>query len=198
VSVQRSRRKAVKAKRSAHRWPEDSAEWRAWQKVRRLWQRGDLFHVTNRFPRKLQAPRIDRLAGILKSGLVAPGCCQDGSVRSDLHILMEGGPVPYDRLVFLHRFGNRSWLYTICEPGRFAVFVDRKIPVLRPKDMGSNWPELCQDEVYVRDGIALEKLIAIAIHPEDADSIMSELLDDFRRAAIPLYDYEGKVLWPAG
>ncbi len=166
------------------------------QKLRRLWQRGDLFHVATRYPRKPQAPRIDRLAGILRKGLVAPGCCQDGSVRSDLHVLVTGASVPYDSLVFLHRFGSRSYLYTICEPGRFAVFVDRSIPVLTPEDMGSNWVELCQDEVYVPDGIALEKLLGIAIHPADADSVLNELKAEFRRAEIPLYDYDGKVLWP--
>jgi hypothetical protein len=166
------------------------------RKLSRLWQAGALFHVTNRYPRNPQAPKIDRLAGILKSGLVAPGCCQDGSVRSDLHVLVTGACVPYDSLVFLHRFGSRSHLYTICDPGRFAVFVDPTISVLTPEDMGSNWVELCQDEVYVPTGVALEKLLGIAIHPADADPVMNELLAEFRRAEIPLYDYDGTVLWP--
>ena len=62
--------------------------------------------------------------------------------------------------------------------------------------MGSNWVVLCQDEVYVPEGIALEKLLGIAIHPADADSVLSELIAEFRRSEIPLYDYDGNVLWP--
>jgi len=68
-----------------------------------------------------EQPKIDRLAGILRNGLVAPGNCQDGTVCSDLHLLVTGASVPYDSLVFLHRMGSRSSIYTICEPGRFAA-----------------------------------------------------------------------------
>ena len=142
------------------------------------------------------APRIDRLAGILRRGLVVPAQCSDGSVFSDLNILVTGTAVPYDRLIFLHRFGRRSYLYTICEPGRFAVFVDPTIPVLTPGAMGANWVVLCQDEVYVRDSIPLEWLLAVAVHPADADSVREELIADFQHAAVPLYDYDGNVLWP--
>jgi hypothetical protein len=113
-----------------------------------------------------------------------------------LHIVVTGCSVPYDGLVFLHHFGRQSYLYTICDPGRFAVFVDPAIPVLRQEEMGRHWVVLCQDEVYVRDGIPLEKLQGIAIHPADAESILRELITDFRRAEIPLYDYDGNVLWP--
>jgi hypothetical protein len=176
--------------------PESTPEARARKKLRTLWQSGDLFHVCARYPRKRGAPRIDRLAGILKRGLVAPAQCSEGSVFSDLTILVTGTAVPYDSLIFLHRFGRNSYLYTICEPGRFAVFVNPKIPVLTQKGMGSNWVILCQDEVYVRDSILLEELLAVAVHPADADSIRNELIADFRNAAIPLYDYDGNVLWP--
>jgi hypothetical protein len=41
----------------------------------------------------------------------------------------------------------------------------------------------------------LEKLIAIAVHPDDADSVLSELKAEFQQAQIPLYDYDGKILW---
>jgi hypothetical protein len=198
VSDQRSGRKAKTRRPSADSLPNGSAELRARKKLRTLWQSGDLFHVSTRYPRRPDVPRVDRLAGILRSGLVAPARCQDGSVRSDLHVLVTGSSVPYDALVFLHRFGRRSHLYTICEPGRFAVFVDPEIPVLRPERMGSNWVVLCQDEVYVRDRIPLEKLLGIAVHPADADTVMSELTTEFRRAEIPLYDYDGNVLWPPG
>jgi hypothetical protein len=104
--------------------------------------------------------------------------------------------VPYDSLVFLHRFGPLSYLYTICEPGRFAVFIKPDIPVRTPGEMGPHWVELCQDEVYVPDGIGVDKLIGVAIHPADADSVLTELIDEFRRLELPLYDYDGSVLWP--
>jgi hypothetical protein len=61
---------------------------------------------------------------------------------------------------------------------------------------GPHWVELCMDEVYVRDGVGLEKVIGMAVHPADADSIIREFHADFRRLEIPLYDYGGKVLWP--
>jgi len=166
------------------------------KKVKSLWQFGDLFHATSRYPRKPNVPRHDRLAGILKSGLVAPARCQDGSVRSDLNIVLNGYGVPYDSLVFLHRFGPKSYIYTFCEPDRFAVFVDPTKPVLTPEDMGPEWPELCQDEVYVRDHVPLSRLIGIAVHPADADSVTGQFLAEFRRLQIPLYDYDGSVLWP--
>ncbi len=178
--------------------PDRGPEAQARKKVRKLWQRGDLFHMCTRYPRKQNAPQVDRLAGILKSGLVAPAACQDGSVRSDLNIVVTGCSVPYDSLVFLHRFGSQSWLYTICDPGRFAVFIDPAHPVMTPDAMGPHWVELCMDEVYVQDRIALEKLTGIAVHPADADAVLSELIADFRRAEIPLYAYDGEVLWPPG
>jgi hypothetical protein len=173
-----------------------STESRARQKSKSLWQTGALFHVTSRYPRKPTGPRIDRLAGILKNGLVAPAKCRDGSVRSDLNVLVTGASVPYDSLVFLHRYGPKSFIYTICDPGRFAVFVDASHPVLTPEDMGPHWVELCMDEVYVRDGVGLEKVIGIAIHPADADSIIGEFHAEFGCLEIPLYDYAGNVLWP--
>ncbi len=191
-------RQADSPKDSADPPPQGTAESRAKKKLRALWKSGDLFHVSTRYPRRGDTPRVDRLAGILTRGLVAPAQCRDGSVRSDLHIVMTGSRVPYDSLVFLHRFGSRSHIYTICEPGRFAVFVDPAIPVLTPKAMGSNWALLCQDEVYVPDRVALENLIGIAVHPSDADSVMSELLAELRCGEVPLYDYDGNVLWPPG
>ena len=189
-------RAAESPRQSADPSPNWHVESRASERIRRLWQPGDLIHMTTRYPRKDKKRRLDRLAGILKQGLVAPARCRDGSVRSDLSLTVTGCSVPYDSLVFLHRFGDLSYIYTICDPGRFAVFVDPAVPVLNPKDMGPNWVLLCMDEVYVRDGVAPEQLTGIAVHPADADPVLSELLADFRRLAIPLYDYDGNVLWP--
>jgi hypothetical protein len=131
----------------------------------------------------------------MRKGLLAPASCRDGSVCSDLNLMVTGTAVPYDSLVFLHRFGPRSSIYTIGDPGRFCVFVDPAFPVLTPEDMGTHWVVLCQDEVYVRDGIATEHLTGIAVHPADAGSVLRELIDDVRRLGIPLYDYDGQVLW---
>jgi hypothetical protein len=86
----------------------------------------------------------------------------------------------------------------MCARGRFAVFLDPESPVLTPEEMGSGWIVLCQDEVYVLDRLPLEKLIGVAIHPADAEQVMSEFLADFQRLQIPLYDYAGTVLWPPG
>jgi hypothetical protein len=179
--------------------PEDveRAEEAARKKLRkRLWRRGALFHVTSRYPWKRGARKVDRLASILRNGLVAPAQCRDGSVRSDLNLVMSGCSVPYDSLVFLHRFGKMSYLYTFCEPGRFAVFVDPSHPVITQEEMAEPWVILCLDEVYVPGGIALEHLTGIAICPADADSVLNELHAELRQAAIPLYTYDGQVLWP--
>lgn len=165
-------------------------------KCKKLWQMGDLFHNSSRYPRKRGAPQIDRLAGILKNGIVAPAACDDGSVHSDLTILYEGAPIPYDRLVFLHRYDERSWLYTTSDPGRFTFFVDPDLPVITQDDMGKNWCILCQDEVYVRDKVAVEKLIGLAVHEEDVDSVVDEFKSDLKRLGIPVYLYDGTVIWP--
>ncbi len=162
--------------------------------IRPLWQRGDLFHNFQRYPRRLGAPKIDRLAGILANGLIAPGLCSDGSVCSDLHISVKSQP--YDRMVFLHRFGDESSLYTISDPGRVTVFVDPEIEVLTQQELGRNWPVLCADEVYVRDQIPVEKLIAVVAHRADADSILDEFRPDFQRLGIPLFRDDGSIAWP--
>jgi hypothetical protein len=139
--------------------------------------------------------KVDRLAGILRHGLVAPACCEDASVCSDLNLEVTGVDVPYDSLVFLHRFGEQSFLYVPYDPGRFAVFVDPAVPVLTPADMGQYWAVLCRDEVYVRDRIPAEKLTGVAVHRSVADSVLADLTEDFRRLGIPLYEYDGTVLW---
>ena len=160
-----------------------------------LWHCGALFHASYRYPRKRKAARIDRLAGILRNGLLAPAFNRDSSVCSDLNIVMTGSAVAYDSLVFLHRFGPRSAIYTMCDPGRFMVFIDPAFPVLTPESMGENWIVLCQDEVYVRDRVPVESLIGVIVHPADAGPVMTDCLADLRRLCIPLYDSDGNVLW---
>lgn len=159
------------------------------------WHPGALFHVSTRYPRKPRAARVDRLAGILRNGLLAPASCPHGSVCSDLNLVVTGTAVPYDSLVFLHRFGPESFLYTPDGRGRFSVFVDPAIPVLTPEAMGATWVVLCQDEVYVRGRVAPEDLTGVAVHHADADAVVRDFMADFRRLGIPLYDYQGNVLW---
>ncbi len=67
--------------------------------------------------------------------------------------------------------------------------------MLTPEAMGASWVMLCQDEVYVRGRVAPEDLTAVAVHHEDADSVVGDLIADFRRLGIPLYDYDENVLW---
>ncbi len=160
-----------------------------------LWQTGALFHACHRFPRKPKTKRVDRLAGILRHGLVAPGCCQDGSVFSDLNIVVTGADMAYDRLVFLHRYGPQSFIYTYGEPDKFFVFVDPAHPVLTPDDMGDNWVILSQDEVYVRERVALENFTGIVVHPADAERVVSEFAEEFARLRIPVRDFDNNDLW---
>src|SRR5947209_3665872 len=82
VNKQHSRRKRVAPKHAVESISNQAVEAQARQKVRKLWQHGDLFHMCTRYPRKAKAPRVDRLAGILRGGLIAPACCRDGSVFS--------------------------------------------------------------------------------------------------------------------
>ncbi len=180
---------------SADPLPDKKPERQARKNRSALWHSGALFHASTRYPRNPRVARVDRLAGILRNGLLAPAACQDGSVASDLHLVVTGTAVPYDRLVFLHRFGPESYIYTIEEPGRFVVFVDPAVLVLTPEAMGANWIVLCQDEVYVQDRIAPEHLTHVAVHSADAESVRRDLMGDFRRLGISLYDYDGNVLW---
>jgi hypothetical protein len=177
---------------------EMSGELRARSRIGKLWQLGALFHNFSRYPRKRHVSKTDRLAGILQHGLLAPASRDDGSVCSDLNIVFEGAAVPYDSLVFLHRYGERSWLYTISEPGRMTVFVDPSIPVITPEELEPNWAILCQDEVYVRDGIAAEQLMAVVVHPADAETVLAEFQPELERLGLPLYLYDGTVVWPSG
>ncbi len=184
------------ARDSADAMREWENESRAREKLKRIWQPGDLFHIFSRYPRRPRALKVDRLAGVLKKGIVPPASCNDGSVCSDLNLVVIGPSVPYDSIVFLHQFGPQSALYTIAEPGRLAVFIDPATSVLTPEDMGPDWVVLCQDEVYVRGRVAREHFIGVAVHPVDADTVMEELLLDFKRLGIPLYLYDGTAVWP--
>jgi hypothetical protein len=159
-----------------------------------LWHNGALFHATSRYPRKPRGRKVDRLANILRNGLLAPACGREHSVCSDLNLIVTSLSAPYDSLVFLHRYGPQSAIYTFMEPARFMVFVDPAFSVLTAESMGTKWIILCQDEFYVRDCVPVEKLIGVVIHPADADSVMAACSEDLRRLGIPLYDCDGEVV----
>jgi hypothetical protein len=195
VSDQPSARKDDTSDPGAEPLPGGGSVFRAQEQRPSPWHSGALFHTSARYPRKPHSVRVDRLAGILRNGLQAPASCPDGSVCSDLQLVVTGTSVPYDSLVFLHRFGPKSSVYTLGGPDRFSVFVDPATPVLTPEAMGAGWVVLCQDEVYVRGRIAPEDLTGVAVHHADADSVVSAFIADFRRLGIPLFDYDGNVLW---
>ena len=105
--------------------------------------------------------------------------------------------MPYDSLVFLHRFGPQSFLYTFSEPGQFTVFVDPATPVLTPAELGPHWGLLCRDEVYVRERVPVEQLIGIVVHLAGAEAVLAKFLPEFERLALlPLYLHNGTVVWP--
>ncbi len=174
-----------------------AAESLARSRVKKLWQLGDLFHNFSRFPRRGDRPKVDRLARILTNGLVAPASCDDGSVRSDLNIVVIGAPVPYDSLVFLHRFGQKSGIYLSSRPGHFTVLVEPSVPVLTPQDMGTNWMIACMDEVYVRDRIAPEYLSGLVVDPTDVDGVLKDFLPKLGALGVPVYLMDSTVIWPS-
>jgi len=130
---------------------------------------------------------VDRLARILDKGLLAPASCPEGLVRPTVQIQVIGGRYVYDSLVFLHRFGPMSHRYTVYERGRFSILLDPSLPVLTREDMGQHWMLLCPDEVYVHGSIPPENFRGIAVHPDDAESALSELGGELQRLGIPLY-----------
>ena len=166
-------------------------------RVKKLWQTGELFHNFARSSHRPELKKVDRLARILANGLVAPASCEDGSVRSDLNITVIGAPVPYDSLVFLHRFGPRSGLYLWSRPEHFTVLVEPSVPFLTPQDMGKSWAVMSGDEVYVRDRIAPERLSGLVVDHADVEEVMKNFLPMLRALGMPVYLMQGTVLWPS-
>jgi hypothetical protein len=165
-------------------------------KVMELWRPGNLFHNFSRYPRDPRAKPIDRLAAVLHKGLVPPALDPTGEVVSDLSLTVEGTARPYDSVVFLHQYGENSWLYRPQDPNTFCCFVDRTIPLLTQKDMEPDWPVLAQDEVYVAGIIPPERLTGIAVAPFVVRDVYGEFQREFTKLALPLYDFSGKVYWP--
>ena len=165
-------------------------------KIKALWQSGDIFHNFSRYPERSDHPKVDRLALILQRGLVPPGSVKDGTIFSDLNIVVTGTETSYNDVVFLHRFGPSSGLYVSSRPGFVTVLVDSSVKVLTRDQMGEHWPCLCLDEVYAKDPIAPEKMIGIVIHESDAPDVLRQFRPDFARLALPVYTIDGLVLWP--
>ena len=166
------------------------------QKITSLWQVGDLFHNFSRYPERADLPRIDRLAKILRRGLVPPSLDQDKDARSDLNIIVTGTDTPYDSVVFLHRCASISNLYISSRPGFFTALLDPALNVLNKDEMGKHWPVLCRDEVYVKGEIPAQRLVGLVVHPSDAKAVISEFETEINRLSIPIYKIDGVVLWP--
>lgn len=166
-------------------------------RVKKLWRTGELFHNFARYSHRPEMKKVDRLARILESGLVAPASCNDGTVRSDLNITVIGAPVPYDSLVFLHRFREISGLYLWSRPEHFTVLVEPNVPFLTPQDMGKHWAMLSQDEVYVRDRIAPEQLRGLVVDHADVEEVLKKFLPRLRALSMPVYLMDGTALWPS-
>lgn len=165
-------------------------------RVTPLWQPGDLFHNAQRYAQRPDGPPIDRLALILERGLVAPAACDDGTVRSDLKIVVTGAPLAYDNLVFLHRFDRHSGLYLLSQPDFFTVLVESSVRVVTPASLGPSWPVLSADEVYVETRVEPRYLRGLIIHPQDREGVLKSFQLRLHELAIPLYRLDGAVLWP--
>lgn len=70
------------------------------------------------------------------------------------------------------------------------------IAYLTPKNMGPGWIVMSMDEVYVRDRITADQLIGLVVHAGDAEAVIREFLPHLRRLGIPVYSYNGSVVWP--
>jgi hypothetical protein len=173
-----------------------TAEDRARDRLTTLWQPGMLFHLFSRYPRRPGAARIDRLAAVLKRGLIPPALDAQGTVISDWRLQVTGSSRPYDSFVFLHEFGDDSILYLPQSSDTICCFVDRSAPIVRPEALLPDWDMLCRDEVYADSIISPQQLIGIAVDPEVVQAVYEELATEFHRLALPLYDFSGSVYWP--
>ena len=165
--------------------PEDKARSR----IMPLWQDGNLFHNTKRFPKGLEG--VDRLDSILQNGLIPPGMDATDEVFSELHIQgIEG----YDKVVFLHRFSERSLFYRPTSDDFITFFLERDIPVLSRRDIPS-WPILSFDEVYYEGIVSPNHIIGIS-SSGDLGKIVESFHSRLTELGIPVYNMAGKAFWP--
>jgi hypothetical protein len=155
-----------------------------------LWVEGVLFHRFKRYKETPEDQTVDRLIEILRHGLIAPGCDPSGKVKSDLNISVTGTEIPYDRVVFLHRYSEELSLpYVISNDSHDTfVFIDDRVAYLTPEEIGGSWPVISRDEVYARESISPEKIGAIAVPKPEIEKLSIEI-QDFR---VPLYDLAGQ------
>jgi len=157
-----------------------------------IWTEGTLFHLTSRWPQKYESSRADRLVSILELGLISPGLDPQNPIAiSDINITVEGSHIPYDSVVYLHRFAlPHSIYYLPRHDDTLCFFVDSEIPVWEPKDMGYAWPIICQDEVYVPNQIPRERITGLAISIGAFDIVRSEYGESIAASNIPLYTFD--------
>jgi hypothetical protein len=163
-------------------------------RVMELWKHGNLFFNTSRFPIKNGYEHIDRLAEILKNGLIPPSLDTKGKVISDLNIEATGFENNYNSVIFLHLFGDNSYRYIPFVENKICFFVDPKTKFKTNSDM--HWPLLCSDEVYVPRIIKPRELIGVAVAPNALKSVYGQFYRDLKRLGLPLYDFTGKAFWP--
>lgn len=164
-------------------------------RVMQLWKPGNLFFNTSRYSRKKGYEHIDRLAEILRKGLIPPALDMEGTVVSDLNITVIGAKYNYSEVVFLHLFGDNSYLYIPFQDDKLCFFVDPETKFIT-NGADIRWPLLCIDEVYVPRIIEPKELIGIAVAPNTLKDVYNQFHQDFKRLSLPLYDFSGKVFWP--
>jgi len=153
-----------------------------------IWQDGTLFHLARRWAELEDGSRLDRLAGILEQGLVAPSYDPNNRILSDINIVVEGSERPYDSVVYLHRFDSGiSARYVSPGIDTICIFVDPVLPILEPSDMGYAWPILCPDEIYVPGKVDLDRITGVAVSEDMADGVQTEFGPRLTELSIPLY-----------
>ncbi len=162
--------------------PEDLAR----QKVMELWKDGNLFCNFAGHPPALgknAMPSLYRLLQILNEGL------------SPTSLLGCGG-VPADGTIHLRRYrGSESHLHKT--PLDIYVFIDSDLPVSENEGMTPNWTQSSPDEVYWRGMILPDQIRGIAAHWAVASAAIYPIIQPkLREHAIPLYNLEGKLIWP--
>lgn len=171
-------------------------EMLARSRIMKLWKPGDLFHNFSRYPRKY-FNWGDRLPGILSNGIVPPGLDSTGKVLTDSKIPVMGEIYQSDKIAFIHQFGRGPNIYLPKRSEEITVFIDPQTPFLTEKDMGNNWQVNSPGELYVPRIIRPNEFIGLAVSENEIDKIFKEFGKNFNQLGLPLYDFSGKVFWPA-
>ena len=147
-----------------------------------LFTEGTLFHRFRRFI-IIDGNPVDRLPAVLEHGLVAPAKDTLRRVVSDMagRLTVVGTTLPYDSVVFLHRYiPGVSHRYIFNDGKSALVTLEPDVPFKNAKQMGEAWPVMCMDEVYSLDSIPSKKFDSLLLPDsqlENVETEMSELLE---------------------